>query len=93
MFETGFLVLVILAFIQRFIMSNNKFPWLGGIIPIIFFGYFIYLYLSYNSFSFKGVLPITIGTTTYLSLWIKGRKSYKSRINRELNIIKAKNNQ
>ena len=90
----GIGTLIIIAIIQRYVLSNNRYVWLGSILPIIFLvsiiGFIIY---TKQGFNISNMLLIFFGTTILLGLWNAGHESYKRKIKKEYDVTKAKDHQ
>lgn len=86
--------LLIIVLIQRFVLSNNRYTWLGAILPILFLLGTIYLVSqSSQGFTVSNILVIFFGTTMLLGFWAAGHESYKKKISAEYETTKAKDNQ
>ncbi|MCG9844017.1 hypothetical protein LHK36_13885, partial [Staphylococcus argenteus] len=69
----GIITLIIIALLQRYVLSNNRYVWLGGILPILFLGSVIFLIISRNQgFNFSNIALLFFGTTILLGLWNAG---------------------
>lgn len=86
--------LLIVVLIQRFVLSNNRYTWLGAILPAIYLIGTIYMVLqSGQGFTISNVLVIFFGTTLLLGFWAAGHESYKKKLAEEYETTKAKDNQ
>lgn len=87
---TVFLIIVGMSALQYFMATRNSFI-LGVIVPIIFFATMTWLFASdrIESITMYIVLLI-VGLIILIEEWIRGRKAFNKRRQKEMNIMKTK---
>lgn len=85
-----FLIPIIILIVHYF-LSKQEWAWLGAIFPVLFVGFVIWLIIDgkLDATSFE-IVPMILGLTLLLGVWIKGRESYKKSREKELNKMRVK---
>ncbi|MFI8707795.1 hypothetical protein ACIGHG_12070 [Bacillus sp. NPDC077411] len=88
----GILVTIVIIVTQAF-LSSRKNPYLGGIFPLAYIGFISFFFnkLITNGDYFSTWLMIIAGLCSFLSIWASGRKRFKKKRQKELDLIELQN--
>lgn len=80
-----FVVVILLLLIERYVLANTKYFWLGGIIPLLGTIGIILVMVKSQHLIFRDFIMAAIGVIVLLFFWGEGHNRYTKRNLRERN--------
>ncbi|MFP4921952.1 hypothetical protein [Staphylococcus coagulans] len=87
----SFIGFILVLAIHRYVLSNNRFAWLGAIVPLIYIiGISVAIINSDKTLALFDYVPFILGLVLLLVFWGRGREDYNNKISKEIDSTKAK---
>ncbi|KPN83045.1 hypothetical protein RZ76_06180 [Apilactobacillus kunkeei] len=73
------LVIVALYLLETYVLTDTKYFWVGGIIPLLFVAFAIYKMISRDNYSFHDFFNLIIFIAGIICIWIDGNNRHKKK--------------
>ncbi|MCT6859163.1 MAG: hypothetical protein M3Z82_07865 [Apilactobacillus sp.] len=81
--EMGFiiplLVIVALYLLEVYVLTDTKYFWVGGVIPLLFVVFVIYTMISRDKYSFHDFFNLLFVIAGSICIWIDGNNRHKKK--------------
>ncbi len=71
------LVIVALYLLETYVLTDTKYFWIGGIIPLLAVAFVIYTMISRDKYSFHDFFNLFFIIIGFICIWIDGNNRHK----------------
>ena len=73
------LVIIALYLLEVYILTDTKYFWVGGIIPLLAVAFVIYTMISQDKYSFRDFFNLFFIIIGFICIWIDGNNRHKKK--------------
>ncbi|KOY72086.1 hypothetical protein [Apilactobacillus kunkeei] len=73
------LVIVALYLLETYVLTDTKYFWVGGIIPLLAVSFVIYIMISRDKYSFHDFFNLIIFIAGIICIWSDGNNRHKKK--------------
>ncbi|WP_203622140.1 hypothetical protein [Apilactobacillus nanyangensis] len=78
-FVIPLLVIVALYLLETYVLTDTKYFWVGGIIPLLGVVFVIYTMISHDKYSFHDFFNLFFIIIGFICIWINGNNRHKKK--------------